>query len=87
MSAWLDRWYVPVSLAVIAVLILGLFRVKDEAGEAHSTVRGLEREVAAERAKQTELKAEVQYLESPARLEKLLEDAPKSATQEPKPPQ
>lgn len=89
MSAWLNRWYVPVSLAVIAVLLLGLFRVKDEAGAGHATVRGLERDLAAARATQAELEAERQLLESPARLEKLMDQPgaalPASASSQPSP--
>jgi hypothetical protein len=62
-------------LALIAALVIGVFRVKDETAAAARDVRGLEAEVAAAKQERAVLRAERQYLESPARLERLSEAA------------
>jgi hypothetical protein len=66
-----SRWFVPLCLGLIAVMLIGVFRVKDESADAARAVRALEAEVAAARQERAVLKAETQYLQSPARLEAL----------------
>jgi hypothetical protein len=83
MTPILARWFVPISLALIAVLLIGVFRVKDESAAAARSVRALEAEVAAAREERAVLKAETQYLESPARLEALTGQAPPNPATEP----
>lgn len=69
MTPSLQRWVLPLGLLVIAALVLGVFKVKDETGEARRTVRSLEAAVAQEKENAAVLRAEAQYLESPQRLE------------------
>jgi hypothetical protein len=65
------KLYAPLALLVIAALLIGVFRVKDESAATAQTVHRLEAEAAAEQERRALLQAEKQYLESPARLERL----------------
>ena len=73
------RWFVPLSVGLIIVLLLGIFRLKDEAATTREAVHKLEQAVAAERDAQAILRAETQYLARPGRT-----DAPQP---EPPPPE
>lgn len=69
MSAIVVRWFVPLSIALIAVLLVGVFRLKEEAGVTRASVNDLKAEVSAERDAQAVLRAETQYLARPARTD------------------
>lgn len=68
-----SRWFFPVSLCVIILLLLGIFRLKDETAATRAAVERLDQAVAAERDAQAILRAETQYLARPNR------DAPPSS--------
>lgn len=65
------RWFVPVAVALIAVLAIGVFKAKSDAAAARRRIAELERQVDAARDQAHGLAAEVQYLENPKRIEAL----------------
>jgi len=65
------RWFVPVALVLVFVLAVGVLKAKTDAQAARRRIADLEAQVAAQRDEARGLAAEVQYLESPGRIEKL----------------
>ncbi|MDX2234566.1 MAG: septum formation initiator family protein [Hyphomonadaceae bacterium] len=65
------RWFTPAALAIILVLAVGVFKAKTDAAAARKRIADLESQVASQREEVRSLAAEVQYLESPRRLESL----------------
>jgi cell division protein FtsL len=65
------RWFVPVALVLVFVLAVGVLKAKTDAAAARRRIADLETQVAAQRDEARSLAAEVQYLESPDRIEKL----------------
>lgn len=65
------RWFTPVALVIILVLAVGVFKAKTDAAAARKRISDLEATVAAQRDEARGLAAEVQYLESPRRVEAL----------------
>lgn len=65
------RWFVPVAVAVIAIMAVGVFKAKSDAAATRRRVAALELKVAAARDESRGLAAEVQFLENPRRIEAL----------------
>lgn len=65
------RWFAPVALAIIFVMAVGVFKAKTDAAATRKRIAELEAQVAAQRDVARGLAAEVQYLESPRRVEAL----------------
>jgi cell division protein FtsL len=71
LSALAQRWFTPLAAVLILALAVGVFKTKTDAAAARRRIAELEEKVAAQRDEAKGLGAEVQYLESPGRLEKL----------------
>lgn len=65
------RWFTPLAAVLILALAVGVLKAKTDAAAARKRIAELEEKVAAQRDEAKGLAAEVQYLESPGRLEKL----------------
>jgi len=65
------KFFVPVALALIFVMAVGVFKAKTDAAATRRRVAQLEQQVAAQRDEARGLAAEVQYLENPRRIDAL----------------
>lgn len=65
------RFFVPVAIVVILVMAVGVLKAKTDAASKRQRIAELERTVAAQRDEARGLAAEVQYLESPKRIDAL----------------
>jgi hypothetical protein len=80
-----SRFFFPVSLCVIVLLLLGIFRLKDETAATRARVQTLDQAVADERDAQAILRAETQYLARPSRADAPSLNAPSPPDAEPTP--
>ena len=62
-----------IAVAVLTLLILGVYLAKTVAGGERARIATVERQIAAEKARIRLLQAEVTHLEQPARIERLSE--------------
>ncbi|HEX3887610.1 MAG TPA: cell division protein [Phenylobacterium sp.] len=62
-----------IALAVLTLLILGVYLAKTMAGGERAKIAAVERQIVAEKARVRLLQAEVSHLEQPARIERLSE--------------
>ncbi len=65
------RFFVPIAGAIILVMAVGVFKAKTDAAATRKRVAEMEASVAAAREEARGLAAEVQFLESPKRIEAL----------------
>lgn len=65
------RYFVPIAGAIILLLAVGVFKAKTDAAATRKRVAEMEVSVAAARDEARGLAAEVQFLESPKRIEAL----------------
>lgn len=65
------RYFVPIAGAIILLLAVGVFKAKTDAAATRKRVAEMEASVAAAREEARGLAAEVQFLESPRRIEAL----------------
>ena len=65
------RFFVPVAVVLILVMAVGVLKAKNDAAATRRRIAELEQQVAAQRDEARGLAAEVQYLESPKRIEAL----------------
>lgn len=65
------KWFVPVAIVLIFVMAVGVLKAKTDAAATRRRVAQLELEIATQRDEARGLAAEVQYLESPRRIESL----------------
>lgn len=77
MSMWTSvqdfggRRFVPIAIAIIVLLAVGVFKAKTDAAATRKRVAEMEASVAASQQEARGLAAEVQYLENPKRIEAL----------------
>lgn len=65
------RYFAPIAGAIILIMAVGVFKAKTDAAAARKRIAEMEISVAAKRNEARGLAAEVQYLESPKRIEAL----------------
>lgn len=66
-----SRAFTPIAILVAAVLMVGLYKTKTEAHAARERIERMTLANEASRAELKALRAETQYLESPARVDAL----------------
>jgi cell division protein FtsL len=66
-----SAYFLPIAGLIVVGLLLGLFKTKSEAAATRKRIAVLEQSIAEGRAQEKALAAEVQFLESPARVEAL----------------